>query len=71
MSFLSKKHGEKSASQWASDGQSGFSITDAKRDETGTTIILHLRKEAKEYLEQERITHLVKIFGPYCTAYLL
>ena len=62
---LSKKHGQKSASKWASDGQSGYSITDAERDETGTTIILHLRKEAKEYLEQERITHLVKKYSDH------
>ena len=62
---LSKKHGEKSASQWASDGQSGYSITDAERAETGTSIILYLRKEAKEYLEQERITHLVKKYSDH------
>ncbi len=62
---LSKKHGQRSASQWASDGQSGYSITDAERDETGTSIILHLRKEAKEYLEQERITHLVKKYSDH------
>lgn len=62
---LSKKHGEKSASQWKSDGQSGYSITDAERDETGSSIILHLRKEAKEYLEQERITHLVKKYSDH------
>ena len=62
---LSKKHGKKSASQWTSDGQSGFSITDAERAETGTSIILYLRKEAKEYLEQERITHLVKKYSDH------
>ena len=62
---LSKKHGQKSASQWMSDGQSGYSITDAERDETGSSIILHLRKEAKEYLEQERITHLVKKYSDH------
>ena len=62
---LSKKHGEKSASQWTSDGQSGYSITDAERAETGTSIILYLRKEAKEYLEQERITHLVKKYSDH------
>ena len=62
---LSKKHGETSASQWASDGQSGYSITDAERAETGTSIILYLRKEAKEYLEQERITHLVKKYSDH------
>ena len=62
---LSKKHGKKSASQWTSDGQSGYSITDAERAETGTSIILYLRKEAKEFLEQERITHLVKKYSDH------
>ena len=62
---LSKRHGQKSASQWVRDGQSGYSISDAERDETGTSIILHLRKEAKEYLEQERITHLVKKYSDH------
>jgi molecular chaperone HtpG len=62
---LSKKHGAKSASQWTSDGQSGYSIKDGERDDTGTCIILHLRKEAKEYLEQERITHLVKKYSDH------
>ena len=62
---LSKKHGAKTASLWASDGQGGFTITDASRNETGTSVILHLRKEAKEYLEQERITHLVKKYSDH------
>ena len=62
---LSKKHGEKSASQWASDGQSGYSINDAERAETGTSVILYLRNKAKEYLEQERITHLVKKYSDH------
>ena len=65
VAVVSKKHGQKSASQWASDGQTGYSITNAERDETGTSIILHLRKEAKEYLEQERITHLVKKYSDH------
>ena len=39
---LSKKHDAKSANLWASDGQGGFSITDAIRHETGTTVILSL-----------------------------
>ena len=62
---LSKKHGAKSASLWASDGQGGFTITDGSRDETGTSVTLHLRKDAKEYLEQERLTHLVKKYSDH------
>jgi molecular chaperone HtpG len=62
---LSKKHDAKSAYLWASDGQGGFSITDADRDETGTSVILYLRNDAKEYLEQERIAHLVKKYSDH------
>ncbi len=62
---LSKKHDAKSANLWASDGQGGFSITDADRDETGTSVILYLRNDAKEYLEQERIAHLVKKYSDH------
>jgi molecular chaperone HtpG len=62
---ISKKHGASSASRWASDGQSGFTINDANIGDTGTTVILHLRKEAKEYLDQERITHLVKKYSDH------
>ena len=42
---LSKKHGAKTASLWASDGQGGFTITDASRGETGTSVILHLGRQ--------------------------
>ncbi|MDA0359187.1 MAG: molecular chaperone HtpG [Proteobacteria bacterium] len=62
---LSKKHDSKSANLWASDGQGGFSITDADRHETGTSVILYLRNDAKEYLEQERIAHLVKKYSDH------
>ena len=62
---LSRKHGASSASLWASDGEGGFTITDAKRDDTGTSVILYLRNDAKEYLEQERIAHLVKKYSDH------
>jgi molecular chaperone HtpG len=62
---LSRRHGSDHANLWVSDGQSGFSISDAVRDDIGTDIILHLRKEAKEYLDQERIQHLVKKYSDY------
>jgi len=62
---VSRKHGSTDASLWVSDGQSGFSIDSAKRDETGTDVILHLRSDAKEFLEKERISHLVKKYSDH------
>lgn len=62
---ISKKHGTDTANVWSSDGQSGFSIDSASRDDAGTEITLHLRKDAKEFLEQERIAHLVKKYSDH------
>ena len=42
---LSRRHGSDQANLWVSDGQSGFSISDAVRDDIGTDITLHLRKK--------------------------
>ena len=57
---LSRRHGIDQANLWVSDGQSGFSISDAVRDDIGTDITLHLRKEAKEYLDQNGSNILLK-----------
>jgi molecular chaperone HtpG len=62
---LSRKHGQDEASLWASDGQTGFSIDAGTRDGTGTDVTLYLRKEAKEYLDKERISFLVKKFSDH------
>ena len=62
---VSRRHGGTSACRWESDGSSGFSIGPAERDGTGTDITLHLRKDAKEYLEQPRIAHLVRKYSDH------
>ena len=50
------------AFQWSSDGKQGFSIDVVSGDEMshGTEITLHLKEEASEFLEEERIKDLVK-----------
>ena len=62
---ISKKHGINNANIWSSDGQSGFIIDKATRETTGTDIVLHLRKESKEFLEQERLFYLVKKYSDH------
>ncbi|MDB2324488.1 molecular chaperone HtpG [Alphaproteobacteria bacterium] len=62
---VSKRHGAKKSNVWTSDGQSGFSIAEGERDDTGTDVILYLRSEAKEFLEQERLSHLVKKYSDH------
>ncbi|MEX0502961.1 molecular chaperone HtpG [Alphaproteobacteria bacterium LSUCC0719] len=62
---VSRAHGAAEASHWHSDGSSGFSIASASREDVGTDITLHLRKDAKEYIERERIEHLVKKYSDH------
>ena len=62
---VSRAHGAAEASHWHSDGSSGFSIDSATREHIGTEITLHLRKDAKEYIERERIEYLVKKYSDH------
>ena len=62
---VSRAQGASEASRWHSDGTSGFSIDSAEREAVGTDITLHLRKDAKEYIERERIDFLVKKYSDH------
>ena len=57
---LTRKAGEKEAWMWSSDGKGEFTIEPAERDSHGTTVILHITKDDKEYLDEPRISHIVK-----------
>ena len=62
---ISKKRGEAAAYQWESDCGGTYSIADATRDEYGTSVMLHLRPEFEEYLDQWRIEGLVKQYSDF------
>ena len=62
---LSKKFDSDKAFCWTSDGKSGFTINSADKDETGTQISLMLKSDAKEFLEEARISHLVKKYSDH------
>ena len=65
ITVISHKHGADEVCAWTSDGQSGFTIASAEREATGTDVILKLRKDAKEFLEQERLSYLVKKYSDH------
>lgn len=60
-----RKAGEKEGWLWVSDGKGEFSIEQTERAERGTTVVLHLKKDAKEFLEPSRITHIVKMYSDH------
>ncbi len=51
------------AVKWSCDGSTEFVIKSAKRDETGTDVIVHIDKDNKEFLEEYKIR---EILNKYC-----
>lgn len=67
---LSKAYGSDAAYLWVSDGADGYEITKAEKEECGTEITLVLKDNTDtenydEYLEERRITGIVKKYSDY------
>ena len=62
---LSRKAGEKQGWLWISDGQSSFSINEAEREEPGTSVTVHLKKDEKDYLEEARIRNIIRTYSDH------
>ncbi len=70
VSVLSRAVSSDKAYLWESDGADGYTITEAERDEVGTTIVLQIKDNTEdenydEFLEQYRISALVKKYSDY------
>ena len=62
---ITRKAGETDAWLWSSDGKGEFTIAPSKRDTKGTSVILHLKKDAKEFLEDARIRHIIRTYSDH------
>lgn len=60
---LSYKEGEKSAF-WSCDGSSEYDLTEGTRATRGTEITLHIEKESEEFLEEDKLKHILE---KYCS----
>ena len=60
---VSRKAGEEVAWRWTSDGKSGFDIEPAERLVAGTTVLLHLNEEGKQYANSWRLQEVVKKYS--------
>ncbi len=63
----SRKAGTTDAWTWASEGRGQFTLAHAERAEAGTTIVLHLKEDASEYLEPIRIETVVRKWADHIT----
>ncbi len=50
---------------WESSGDGQFSIETVKKESRGTEIVLHLREEAKEYLESFRLQSIIHKYADH------
>lgn len=62
---VTRKAGAEDTFKWASDGRGEFTIEPATRDGRGTDVIVHLKKDQKEYLEAERLSHIVRTYSDH------
>ena len=62
---LSKKAGTDKSWKWISDGKSGYNIQKGEKTNSGTELILHLKKDAKEFLEGTRIQFVVRKYSDH------
>ncbi len=61
----SRKAGEESAYKWESDGKGEYDITEAERDTAGTTMVLHLNENGKEYTNRWSIESIIKKYSDH------
>ena len=51
-----------SAVRWECDGSPDYTLEEITKDKRGTDIVLHVNEESKEFLETERIKHILEKF---------
>src|SRR5262245_19638613 len=51
--------------KWESDGQGTFTVEPVEKPTRGTDVVLHLKEDAKEFLEPHRLRSLVRKFSDF------
>ncbi|MBQ7095500.1 MAG: molecular chaperone HtpG [Clostridia bacterium] len=70
ITVVSLKEGEEQAYCWNSKGSDGYTIKEAEKGESGTTIILHIKENTEtdsydEFLEEYHLVELVKKYSDF------
>ena len=55
----SRKAGAGEAYRWTSDGKGEFAVEDDAKAARGTEVVLHMKRSDDEFLEQERLRHII------------
>lgn len=62
---ITRRAGDEAAQRWSSDAQESFTIEPAERPEAGTTLILHVKEDQKEFLNSARLRELIRRYSDY------
>jgi molecular chaperone HtpG len=70
IAVTSRKAGTREAATWVSSGGAGFEVGPASEDDAGrvprgTQVVLHLKEDAKKYLEDFEIERLVRTYSDH------
>ncbi len=64
---ISRRVGSDEAWCWASDGGGAFTLAPAQRDQAGTSILMHMKADADEFLEPIRLETIVRKWADHIT----
>ena len=65
VTVVSGKAGETQAWKWVSDGKGEFEIGETERAGRGTDIVLHIKKDAAEFLEKARVSTIITKYSDH------
>jgi len=65
VTVVSRAAGADAAVKWESDGQGKYTVTEGERANRGTDVILHLREDAKEFLQPWRLKEIVHRYSEF------
>lgn len=60
---ITRRAGEEKAYRWLSDGRGEYTIDEASRDGHGTTVVLYLNENGKEFANRWRIESIIKKYS--------
>ncbi|RMF03741.1 MAG: molecular chaperone HtpG, partial [Alphaproteobacteria bacterium] len=65
-----RKAGSRQAHLWTSDGSGGFEVTRAPAERAkalarGTCVVMHLKEDAKEFLDENRLAQIVRAYSDH------
>ena len=63
--IISKSYKKSAAAHWTCDGSPNYTLEKSDRKERGTEIILHIDKDSKEFLDENKISELLSKYNKF------